>query len=40
MNFWIALIVVVIGFVFGWCARSLQFGRDKECANPDHEQDD
>jgi len=30
-------ILILIGCVCGWVARSLKFGIDRDCANPDHE---
>lgn len=34
------LVVLVIGFVSGWVARSIQFAADKDCANPEHNNKD
>ncbi len=34
---WICYIAGILGGIFlGWTLRSIQFGIDRDCANPDH----
>jgi len=31
---------LAIGIAVGWIFRSIQFGYDEDCANPNHKQDE
>lgn len=36
-NALLVLVALAVGWAFGWSARSLQFWRDEDCCNPNHQ---